>query len=824
MQEVRFSLRLLGKNPVLNMVALVCLAAGIGAATAVFSLVDTLLLRPVPAVRAPEELVRLFSVSTRKPDELLPLSWANYLDYARRGELATLASMAPCDLSLTQGGPAERVSGLAVSGTYFSVLGLKPGLGRFFSSNEESEPIAILGYDLWRRRFGADAGVVGKKIVLNGKDLTVVGVAPEGFSGVDLSTRREVWLPLGAYSSIAKGVLVPLTGRQDRQQEWLEVVGRLSPGVSLQKARSGFEVVARNLAASFPEAAERGVRLLPLREVALGVGQRPAVKSFTVRLMAAVSLALFVAVINLAGLLLARALARRREIGIRVSLGCGRGRLARQFLTEGLVLGLLGALAGLLLARMGLPLVGRLQVPAELAARDLVLSGRVVGFAFLAAMACGLVFALAPILQTVRFDAARSLSNVSLPQRLRGVGPREILVACQVALAFLSLLAAGLMMRTASRLAAIDPGFDPKDVLVASVDLSSAGYEGARVATFYGQLLERVRHLPEVADATMASALPVMGGGVMVDLSVTVDEPAPAAGQAADDRENSMRHVLVGEHYMRTVRARLLRGRDFSAADQATAPAVVIVNETAAKQLWGNSDPLGKRIRLLQCEEPFEVIGVVADTTYSSLKESRVPVVYLSHAQAEKSFVGQILAPEMTLLVRTRGRKPGDVLPAFRETVRALDPRLPVFRVSTLEDSLAATVGTERQALLLYSFLGVVTIGLAMLGLYGALAHTVAARTREIGIRVACGADPWAVRRLILRYCAVLAGSGLALGLVLGAPLSRLLADQLFGVAPGDVLTWSVTAVTLLGIALGIGVASSNNAARINPLAALRYE
>lgn len=825
LQDVRFSFRLLAKSPVLNGVALVCLAVGIGAATAVFSLADALLLRPVPSVQAPEGLVRLFSVPTRTPDQLRALSWANYLDYAERRDVVSLAAMASCNLSLTQGGPAERLSGLAVSGTYFSVLGLKPSLGRFFSAEQESEPIAVLGYDLWRRRFGADAGVIGRTIVLNGKSLTIVGVAPEEFSGLDLSSRREIWLPLGTYSIIAKGVLMPFTGQQDREQEWLEVVGRLAPGVELQKARSAFEVLAQNLAASFPETnAERAVRLLPLTEVVLGVGKRPAVKSFTVRMMGAMALALFVAVGNLAGLLLARGLARQREIGIRVALGCGRRRLGRQFLTEGLVLGLSGALAGLFLAQLALPLVEQLQLPAELAPRDLVLSGRVIEFAILVALICSLVFTLAPLLQTFRIDSVRSLSNVSLPRRLGRAGSREILVAAQVALAFLSLLAAGLMIRTASQIAAIDPGFDPKNVLVASIDLSPAGYEGPRVGIFYRQLLERVRSLPEVKDATMASALPVMGGGVVVDLSVEVEEPSPAGGTAGANPDRSLRHVLVGEHYFQAVGARLVRGRDFSAADHDSAPGVVVINETAAKRLWGDANPLGKRIRLLQSEESFEIIGVAADTTYSSLKESRAPIVYLAHSQAVRSFIGQLLAPEMTLLVRTREKEPGDFLPAFREAVRTLDPRLPVFRVSSLDDSLKATTGAERQALLLYTFLGLVTTGLAMLGLYGALAHTVASRTREFGIRVACGASPWSVRRLVLRYCAILACSGLALGLALATPLSRFMADQLFGIAPDDPLTWSAAALTLLIIALAIGAVSSNNAAKLSPLTALRDE
>jgi putative ABC transport system permease protein len=830
LQDFRFFFRLLVQNPILNGVALACLALGIGATAAVFCLVDALLLRPVPMVQAPDEVVRLFGVSTSTPDRFQPISWADYVDYQKSGSrlVSGLAATAACDVSLISDGPAERIPALAVSDSYFSLLGLKPALGRFFSSGEENgERIAVLGHDLWRRSFAADPRIVGKKIRLNGKVLTVVGVAPKGFSGVDLSMRREIWFPLGIYSEVTTGVLAPFSGRQDRQQAWLDVIGRLHPGVGLREAQSGFAVAARNLATAYPDTNEkRDVRLLPLREVVLGVHARPEIERYTKRLMAAMTLVLCVAALNLAGLLFARTINRRREIGIRLSLGCSRGRLARQFLAEGLLLGILGAAAGLLLATFALPLLKHLHLPAELSLRDLRISWRVVGFAFLVATGCSIAFALAPILQTLRFDAAAALAAAHRPCRRAGIGPREILVSCQLALAFPILLAAGLMVRTIFNIVSIDPGFDPKNVLTAAVDLSSAGYQESQASFFYDQLLTRVRSLPEAKDASMVSALPVMGGGVMVDLSVTVDHRLGEPSPASLETPLSVRHVLVGDRYFETVGAHLRRGRFFDKNDLPTGQGVAVLNETAARQLWSDgSDPVHQRIRLVQTNEPFEVVGVVGDTTYSSLKEQRTPMLYLYHPQAGKSFIGQALAPEMTLLVRGKDRNNfRDTLSAFRNVVYSADKRLPVFRVGTLEDSLAATVATERQSVTLYSFLALVTISLALLGLYGAVTHTISTRIRELGIRVACGADPLCVLKHLFKYSFALVLSGLFVGLLLAVPINTLLAGQLFGINPYDVLTWSATACALLVFTLAIAAVPSFRAAKMNPAVALRYD
>jgi predicted permease len=818
--DVRFAIRLLRKSPYLTAVAVASLALGIGATTIVFSLMEALLLRPLPTVHTPSEVVSVVGADARSPERSRMLSWGDYVDYASRTDVFSgLAAVADCEVSLTSGGLAERVSGLAISPGYFSVLGLRPARGRLFSPRDDREPVAVLGFGLWHRRFGANPQVIGSPIVLNGQSLTVVGIAPEGFGGTDLGTRREVWFPLGSYSDISKGVFAPLTGRQDRKQVWLSSVGRLAPGVTVARAQSVLSAVAKNLAATYPDTnADRGARVLPITEIALGQGMRPLVLSFTERLMAVVALVLSVAAINVAGLLLARWLARRREIAVRLSLGAGRRRLVRQLFVEGLVLGLLGTVAGLFLAEVSLPLLGRIRLPVRLAVQDFQISGLVLGFAVLVALASSVVFAFLPALQTVRSALMPAVRGTASRGRF---GLRELLVGLQVALAFLTMIASGLMLRTLFNLRSIDPGFDPTHVLVFSIDLSSAGYEGPRVAAFYQDLLERLGHVPGVRSASMAAALPIMGSDLEVDLTVSPEDgPLSRVDQKSLP---AVYHVLVGSHYFETAGMKLLQGSDFGPEDGPAGPGEVILNETAARLLWPGQSPLGHRVRLAQTEAPFSVVGVVSDATYSTLKEEAAPILYLSHAQAQKSFIGSLLASGMTLLIRTSG-EPRQVLGAVRKTVHAMDPLLPVFNVSTLEELLASTIGVERQATFLYGCLALVAMALALLGLYGVLSNAVAERTREIGVRVTCGATPGEVRRLVIRRSAFLAMAGIVAGLTAAVPAGRIVQSQLYGVKTDDPLTWLVTPLLLVGAAVWVSMVPARRAARIDPVVALRSE
>ncbi|HKV11856.1 MAG TPA: ABC transporter permease [Thermoanaerobaculia bacterium] len=821
-RNVRFAVRLLLKSPFLTAVTVTSLALGIGATTAVFSLVDVLLLRPLPAVDAPAELVAVLGVETKSPERLHSLSWGDYLDYAGRTDVVSgLAAVAGCELSLTHGGPAERISGLAVSPNYFTVLGVRPDRGRLFSPGEDKAPVAVISHGLWQRRFGASPDVIGSTITVNGTSLSVIGIAPEGFWGTDLGARAEIWIPLGMYSGVAKGVFVPFTGQQDRKQRWLKTVGRLTAGMTVDRAQSTLNVMAGNLAKAYPESnAGSGVRVMPLNEIALGQGMRPLVLGFAARLMAVIALVLAVVTINVAGLLLARGLSRRREIAVRLSLGAGRGHLIRQLFVEGVVLGLFGTVAGICLAMAGLPLLERLNLPGGLAMRDVALSGRALGFTILVSLICCVVFSLLPAVRIVRSSLVPALpAKLTGGNRLR-FGLRELLVGLQIALALLVMIASGLMLRTVANLRAIAPGFDPAHVLVFSIDLAPAGYEGTRVATFYRDLLERLRREPGVRAASMASALPIMGGNLVVDLTVS-PEDGPLAG-AGEPSQPSVRHALIGSQYFETVGMKLVKGRDFGPEDD-SATGTVVLNESAARLLWPGQNPLGRRLHLVQSEQPFSVIGVVADAKYATLKEGAVPVLYLTHSQADKSFIGSLLASEMTLLVRTSG-EPRQVLDSVRETVRRIDPLLPVFQVSTLEELLASAIGTERQAAVLYGSLALVALVLAMLGLYGIVSNAVAERTREIGIRVACGATPGEVKRLLMSRSVFLVLAGVAAGLVAAVPSIRIVESQLYGVETDDPVTWLGIPLILVCAAMLVSAVPARRAARIDPVAALRSE
>lgn len=821
-QDFRFALRLLRRSPVPAAAAILSLATGIGATTVVFSLADGLVLRPLPAVHAASELVVVRSIHKEQPGSPRPLSWANYLDYAASADsFSALAAFADCSVSLVRSGPAERLDAAAVTSNYFSVLGLKPASGRLIMAGDDARPIVVIGHGLWERRFGADPAVIGSEVSLNGKTVTVAGVAPEGFGGTDRITRREIWLPIGVYSEVVAGIPVPFSGKHDREQQWLNVIGRLKPGPTIVEAQAALSVIAARLAAEYPEVnSGRGVRVLPLNEQALGHEARPVLRGFSTRLMIVAALVLGAAVINSAGLLVARGLARRRETALRLSLGAGRPQLVRQLLIEGLVLGFLGGAGGIGLAWAGLPLVERLDLPIGLAVRDLQLSSRVLAFALFVTLTSCLVLALVPALQTARAALVPALRGEVSRRRWQGYGLREALVGTQVALALLIAIAAGLMFRTVANLRAIDPGFDPGQVLVVSVDLAPAGYKGPQVAAFFEGLLQRLRRLPGVADATMVSALPVMGAKLSVDLTVMLEDPPSLEGSSPPP---SARHTLVGSGFFRTVGMPILKGRDFGPQDANSEVGAVILNETAARRFWPGRDPLGRRLRLVQSETPFEVVGVAGDAIYADLKEEPVPVLYLSHAQHEKSFIGTLLAPGMTLLVRSEGG-PRGLLGAVRETVRAMDPVVPVYQVSTLEDLLSSTVGVERHAAALYGGLALVALALAMLGLYAVLVHAIVERTREIGVRVALGAKPEAVQSLVLRRSAFLILAGMAAGFAAAVPASRIVAGQLYGVDVYDPGTWLLTALLLACTSLLVSMVPARRATRIDPMAALRYE
>lgn len=822
-RDLRFACRSLAKNPVISAAVVAALALGIGANTVVFSLIDTLLLRPVPGLHAPDELVAVFTTRPVEDERVRVLrqsSHADYLDYRRSGVFSGLAAHTEFTLSLTHEGASERLTALAVSDDYFAVLGVKGALGRLLAPGGDASAGAVVSHGLWRRRFGGDPDLVGRTIHLNGRGVTVIGVTPRGFRGTSRVESPDVWVSLGVFRDIATGIYARFYGQEDRRETWLQLTGRLAPGVTPAAARSALEVVARNLAATYPETNEkRGVAVLPLTEAALGAGRRHEVLHYSGLLMTVVGVVLLVACLDVASLLSARALARRREIAVRLSLGASRVRLVRLLASESLVLALAGGTAGVALAGALLPLVERLRLPVK-ADFHLALDGRLLAFAFLVSLASALVFGLAPAIRWARADLVAALRREVPARRRLRLGAGDALVAVQVALALVVLIGSGLMVRTLANLGAIDPGYDPQRTLVASLDVAPAGYEGARVNAFYDELLARVRALPGVEAVSMASALPMVGAEMSVELGV-FPEDGPAAVEGAETPV--ARHALVGGGYFETLGMKLLRGRDFAPRDTSAAPGVVIVNETMARRLWPHQSPLGRRLSLYESGGAFEVIGVVSNAKYGGLKEEPQPVVYLYHGQQEKLFLGPLLAPSMTLIVRARG-EPRSVLPALRRTVAAMDPQLPVFNVRTLPEILSSAVVIERQVTSLFSAFALLAVMLVTVGLYALMSQSVARRRREIGIRMACGAPPAAVGRLVLVRGAAICGAGVVLGFAAAAVAGRAVASYLYGVTAADPSTWAATSVGLVVVTLWVSAVPARRAARIDPVTVLREE
>ena len=824
-QDLRSAFRSLAKQPVVTTAVVTALALGIGANTVVFSMIDSLLLRGVPGLKDGHELMAVFSTHQRSADTdpaLRPVAHADYLDFAASGVFSGLAAFSSFQLSLTHAGPSERIEALAVSANYFGVLGVRPARGTLFTPGATGEPVAVVSHGLWQRRFGGDDGILGKAIHLNGKPVTVIGVAPRGFVGTTRTASADIWMPLDTFRSIAVGLFAQFHGAEDREQTWLDLVGRRAPGVTGAQARSALETVATHLTETYPETHEkRGVKVMPLSEVTLGPGNRSKVARYAALLLGLVTIVLLVACLDVAGLMLTRALDRRREIAIRLSLGAGRGRLVRLLLTESLVLASLGGGAGLMVAFVSMPMVKQLRLPVDLEL-DLALNPRVIVFAFLVSLLCGLVFGLAPALRSVRTELVSALHGETAPgtRIWRHLGPAEGLVIAQVALALVVLIGSGLMVRTLRALDGVDLGYRPESTLAASLDLASAGYEGARVTAFYEQLTQRLRQLPGTRSVSMASALPMVGSELMVNLTVSV-EGAPPLQEG--EKPPSAFHALVGRDYFRTVDMQLLEGRDFSSRDSLASAGVVIVNEAFAKRFWPDRRAVGQQLSVVQTEEPFEVVGVVSNAKYAGVKEDTASVLYLYHGQQEKSFLGPFLAPSMTLLLRAEGDV-ADLLPEVRATVQAMDSYLPVFNVTTLPEILSGSVAVERQIATLMSAFALIAVLLVLVGLYGVVSQASARRSKEIAVRIACGARPNEVLRLMLGRGTVLSLAGVAGGLVAAVLASRAVAGYLYGVTSTDPLIYGGASLGLVALALAVSVIPARRAARLDPVVVLRQD
>ncbi|HKQ61525.1 MAG TPA: ABC transporter permease [Candidatus Polarisedimenticolaceae bacterium] len=804
-QDLRYALRRLAKNPGFALVAVLTLALGIGANAAIFSAARALL-RPRLAVPAPERLVGLYR---KVPQDAAynRFSYPNYRDVRERSRVFDgLAAYYFTTLNLSGGGGTERAWGKIVSANYFAVLGVRPALGRGFLPEEDgpagAHPVAVISHGLWQRRFGADPQVVGRELRLNGQPLTIVGVTPADFRGTEVGMVPDVWVPMAVAAQALSG--------QDwlaaRGLGWLRVIGRLRSGVDVGQARAELETLGSALRREYPVDNE-AFGIAVVSDFGIHPQARGQVRKFVLLLLGVTGLVLLVACANLANLLLARASARGREIGVRLALGARPRRVVRQLLTESILLGTLGGVAALLIAPWLIAGATALEPALGLPSRvELSLDRPVLGWTLLLAVVTGTLFGLAPALYGARVDVMGILRGDATGRAGRGARSRSLLVVAQVAASLVLLVTAGLFLRSLQAAQRIDPGFRADHLLALSFDLGLQGYGPERGVGFERELVERVGSLPGVGVCSLASLIPLSSD---TDTTVFVDGYTPPSGLEG----TVINFDVVGRDYFSTMDIALVRGRDF-AAGGAGGPAV-IVNESAARRFWPNADALGQRLRFGKNGPPHEVIGLARDSQYVALGEAPRPYVYLP--------LEQNYASSVTLLVRTTG-EPAGLLPAVRAELAALDPDLPVPLATTMESYLAEQLAGPRLAAAGIGAFAALALLLAAVGVYGVTAYAVGQRTREIGIRLALGAARRDIVRLVLRQGAWLVLGGSALGAVGALAVTRLFSGFLYGIRPTDPLTFAAVIAVLALAALAAVLVPARRASRVDPMSVLRYE
>src|SRR6266478_4024009 len=820
-QDLRGGLRMLKKSPGFTFVAVLSLALGIGANTAIFTIINAVFLHPLP-VEEPSRLVEVFTRDTLTVDantnfQLTGTSLPNYEDYRDQNTVFSGLALVTFPLQLNWGGQAEpkQLNASLGSGNFFDVLGVKPYRGRTFIADGDKKiggnPEVVLSYSLWARRFGSDEKFIGQTILLNGTPYTVVGVTPPGFKGiVSLGRPDLLWIPITMRDYALTGQLKDL--ENNRRFRWLSIVGRLKPQLDLDQARAAMKTVAVSLEKEYPrDNRGRTVELFSLNESALGINQR---KQFSLAggvLMSVVGLVLLIACVNLANLLLAQAAKREKELSIRAALGAGRARLVRQLLTESTVLSLLGGVAGLLVAFWGRKLLWSFRPPfLPDGSIDLSFDGRVLGFTFLVSILTGLIFGIIPAIKASSTDLNEVLKLGGrggalgwTHNRLRG-----LLVISEIALALVALVGSGLFLRSMQNAQQFNPGFESKNLFQLFFDLGALRYDADHGQQFFRDAIDRAKSIPGVAAAAVSSN-GIFGGGL-----------AGTVFREGEQTDPNNRGTLVNLDYVTpghfdTLRIPFLRGRDFTEFDRENTTPVVIINEATANLLWPGQEALGKRFSIVTTPTMLQVVGVVATSIVIRIGEDPQPVAYFPMRQQYSPFA--------TLVVRTTGN-PESVLATVRTQVQQLDKNLALTNGLTVQQLLAQGLWPARMGAALLGLFGFLALILASIGIYGVLAYSVAQRTAEIGIRMAMGAQPAQVLRLVLSQGMRLAALGAAVGLVVAFPVARLASGLLYSVSAADPLTYCGITLLLMTVALMACYIPARRATRIDPLVALRFE
>ncbi len=820
LQDARFALRMLRRNPWFAGAAVLALGLGIAANTAIFSLIDAMLLRPMPGVRAPGEL--LVFERWQGGQLLGNMGYPDFLDYrSQLRSFAGVAAEAGARVSFSHGGESERIAAALVSGNYFSVLGANRAAGRLLAPPDESQaapPVVVIGYAFWQRAFGGDPGVVGSAIHLNGHPLTIVGVAPRDFHGTRSQLQPDLWTPLPLQPLMMPRMTPDIL--RNRAGGWLRIFGRLAPGKTVAAAQAETNAVAARLAQAYPASnRQRTVSLVP--GLGMDSDDRAELRRLLGLLLACVALLQLIACANVANLMLARSAARRREVAVRVALGAGRARLVRLFLTEGGLLAACAGLLGILLA----PMAAQLAVTANQSAytlrgADVQIDFRVLAFVLLLTLISGLLFGLAPARWAARVDLTVSLKDGSPGAGRSGSRARGGLIAAQTALSLVLLAAAGTGIATMRRALAANPVAHPEDVLLASVDLDVQGYPHAQGQSFYSALLERARALPGVRTASLGVVIPPEEFFGRRAIFHPGEEP-PLQTFQGDDFAYGLRvdDDTIAPGFFRTLGFPVLAGREFGAGDGADAPRAGIVNERLARRLWPGRSAIGQRIAAPDfsgpARPPITVVGVVKDAVVRSLADRPTLQLYLPLAQ---EYSGRA-----TLVVRGSGSAP-KLAAALRAEVARIDPNLPLFAVERMPAHISTSLWRQRIAAGLLGIFGALALALAAMGIYGVAAHSVSQRTREIGIRMAIGARGEQVSALVVR-------EGMAwvlLGAAVGLPMALLATLAMQKGIPGAVPfnPWVMGEALLLfgAVSLAASYLPARRAARVDPVVALRCE
>jgi putative ABC transport system permease protein len=816
-QDLRYGARMLLKNPGITFVVILALALGIGANTAIFSVVDAVLLRPLPYDQS-DQLV--FLNETSKSMDEISISYPNFIDWRNQNHVfEKIGVVNYSSYNLTGRGEAERIVTAQASADMFAALRVNPALGRLFTNDEDKPggtPVVLLSYPLWQRRFGGQANILNQPLTLNGKSYTVIGIMPDDFQ---FPSRVEIWVPVGQLSGEA-------SWQQRGNHPGLYGVARLKPGVTFAQAKAEMDLIGANLERQYPEAiAGNGIGMRPLLEVFVGDARRPLWVLF-----AAVAFVLLIACANIANLLLARAQSRQKEMAIRSAMGAGRWRIVRQLLTESVLLALIGGTLGMLIAQWGIKLILYISPDAIPRSREIALDWRVLAFTVGLSVLTGIVFGIVPALQAGIVDV-----NETLKETGRGTSGRHwlrsSLVVVEVATTLVLLIGAGLMIRSFYRLQKVNPGFSYDHLTSFTVALPRKKYaDNEQREQFYNRLFENLRSLPGVESTAAASGLPLGNNGWQT--SFTVD------GRPLPPREQTplMEACLVTPDYFRAMNIPLIRGRYFDEHDDRSFLAgkdlskldedqramaglnAIIIDEEFARRFWPNEDPVGKRIR--QGTRPdaplLTVLGVVGRVKMEGLSQDSKRVQgYFPFAQIPRG--------NMTVILKAAG-DPNQLIAAIRQQVKAIDPDQPIYNIRTMDQIRAESVAPERLNLTLLSIFAGIALVLAIVGIYGVMSYSVTQRTHEIGIRMAIGAQPRDVFRMVIGQGMMLALIGVAFGLVGAFALTRLMTTMLFGVEPTDPATFAAIAVLLTGVALVSCYVPGRRATKVDPVVSLRYE